>query len=263
VYAANSYFIPLAPFLPLLRPVFGVNASYNPWTGVLGIGTQAAAPAFDIPTVRLEVKSNGMLIRIAATKKLSDYEKLDARRRVAVRHRRGRTGGYRGHKLRQARRDCETDYRDTVSHLRQLTFRLSGKIAASEIMSDNESNDLILVIRTPGAEGAGAAGPEPRSLPRKEREPLPLPTAAHRQDTVRAGNPASVPSPENEPGTPQWPTILPPPKKEAESGPPAGMATEKHGNRESGSASAPAAPPRRDVKTRRDWTRNGTNGSST
>ncbi|HEX7572447.1 MAG TPA: hypothetical protein VF514_05090, partial [Bacteroidota bacterium] len=74
VYAANSYFVPLAPFLPLLRPVFGVNASYNQWTGVLGIGTQPAASAFDISTIRLEVKSNGMLIRIGATKKLSEYE---------------------------------------------------------------------------------------------------------------------------------------------------------------------------------------------
>ena len=246
VYAANSYFIPLAPFLPLLRPVFGVNASYNPWTGVLGIGTQAAAPAFDIPTVRLEVKSNGMLIRIAATKKLSDYEnwmRADGWLYVTVGDARADIAAINS--VRPAGIVKQIIAIQSPTSV-QLTFRLSGKIAASEIMSDNESNDLILVIRTPGAEGAGATGPEPRSLPRKEREPLPLPTAAHRQDTVRAGNPASVPSPDNEPGTPQWPTILPPPKKEAESGPPAGMATEKHGNRESGSASAPAAPPRRE-----------------
>ena len=248
VYAANSFFIPLAPFLPLLRPVFGVNASYNRWTGVLGIGTQAAAPAFDISTVRLEVKSNGMLIRIAATKKLSDYEnwmRADGWLYVTVGDARADIAAINS--VRPAGLVKQIIAIQSPTSV-QLTFRLSGKIAASEIMSDNESNDLILVIRTPGTEetGAAATGLEPRSLPKKEREPLPLPPAAHRQDTVHAGNPVNVPSPDRETETPQWPTVLPPLKKEVETGTPTGMAAEKHEAGERGSAAAAPPPPRRE-----------------
>ena len=243
VYAANSYFVPLAPFLPLLRPVFGVNASYNQWTGVLGIGTQAAARAFDISTVRLEVKSNGMLIRIAATKKLSEYENWM------------RADGWLYVTVGDARADIAA-----INSVRpvglvkqiiaiqsptsvQLTFRLSGKIAASEIMSDAESNDLLLVIRTPGAEETGA-GPDSRPLPKKEREILPLPTAAHGRDTVHIAIPAGATPPEREPEAPQWPTVLPPPKKDAEAGALAGIPAARPEDRDARSAavSPPPAP---------------------
>ncbi|HMK38749.1 MAG TPA: hypothetical protein VK569_05375, partial [Bacteroidota bacterium] len=44
VHAANSYFVPLSSFLPLLSPVFGINAAYDKWTGVLGIGTRTETP---------------------------------------------------------------------------------------------------------------------------------------------------------------------------------------------------------------------------
>jgi N-acetylmuramoyl-L-alanine amidase len=248
VYAANSFFIPLAPFLPLLRPVFGVNASYNRWTGVLGIGTQAAAPAFDISTVRLEVKSNGMLIRIAATKKLSDYEnwmRADGWLYVTVGDARADIAAINS--VRPAGLVKQIIAIQSPTSV-QLTFRLSGKIAASEIMSDNESNDLILVIRTPGTEetGAVATGLEFQSLPKKEREPIPLPPAAHRQDTVHAGNPVNLPPPDREPETPQWPKVLSPLKKEVATGTPPGMATEKHEDRERGSAAAATPPPRRE-----------------
>ncbi len=228
VYAANSYFVPLAPFLPLLRPVFGVSASYNQWTGVLGIGTPAAARAFDISTVRLEVKSNGMLIRIAATKKLSEYEnwmRADGWLYVTVGDARADIAAINS--VRPAGLVKQIIAIQSPTSV-QLTFRLSGKIAASEIMSDRESNDLLLVIRTPGAEETGTAnekgtslGLEPRSLPKKEREILSLPTAAHRQDTSHTVKPANAAPQERESETPQWRAVLPPPKKDVEPGPPA------------------------------------------
>jgi N-acetylmuramoyl-L-alanine amidase len=241
VYAANSYFVPLASFLPLLRPVFGVNASYNQWTGVLGIGTQAAAPAFDIPTVRLEPKSNGMLIRIAATKKLNEYENWT------------RADGWLYVTVGDAQADVAT-----INAVRpagivkqivaiqsptsvQLTFRLSGKIAASEIMNDDESNDLILTIRTPGAEETEPApgkekgtalGVESGPLTKNERGSLPPPTSGHRRDTAGTGSPVMTPPPKREPETPQWPTVLPPPKKDVETEPSRGTAPAQPKERE-------------------------------
>ena len=249
VYAANSYFVPLAPFLPLLRPVFGVNASYNQWTGVLGIGTQAAAPAFDISTVRLEVKTNGMLIRIAATKKLSEYEnwmRADGWLYVTVGDARADIAAINA--VRPAGLVKQIIAIQSPTSV-QLTFRLSGKIAASEIMSDDGSNDLLLVIRTPGEEEAGTGlGLEPRTLPKKERDTPTSSAAAHRQDSVHAAKPLNVAPPGNEPETPQWPTVLPPSKKDAEPGPPGATAAAHRDARQGEPAplSAPPGPPRKE-----------------
>jgi N-acetylmuramoyl-L-alanine amidase len=249
VYAANSYFVPLAPFLPLLRPVFGVNASYNQWTGVLGIGTQAAAPAFDISTVRLEVKTNGMLIRIAATKKLSEYEnwmRADGWLYVTVGDARADIAAINA--VRPAGLVKQIIAIQSPTSV-QLTFRLAGKIAASEIMSDDGSNDLLLVIRTPGEEEARTGlGAEPRTLPKKERDTPPSSAAAHRQDSVHAAKPLNVAPTANEPETPQWPTVLPPPRKDAEPGPsPAAAAAHLDARQgEPAPLTAPAGPPRKE-----------------
>jgi len=233
VHAANSYFVPLSSFLPLLPPVFGINAAYNKWTGVLGIGTRAEIPAFDIPTVRLEPKSNGMLIRISATKKLSEYEnwmRADGWLYVTVGDARADIGTINA--VRPAGIVKEIVAIQSPTSV-QLTFRLSGKIAASEIMNDDQSNDLLLVVRTPGAEESAPApgrdkvttpGVETGPLTRIEHPASPPPPAVHGQDTVHTESPAPAASVTGKTETPPWPTILPPPTKDADAGPPGGAA---------------------------------------
>ena len=255
VYAANSYFVPLAPLLPLLHPVFGVNASYNPWTGVLGIGSPAAVPAFDISTVRLEVKNNGMLIRIAATKKLSDYEnwmRADGWLYVTVGDARADIAAINSVRPAGLVRQIVAIQSPTSV---QLTFRLSGKIAASEIMNDDESNDLLLVIRTPGAgetepaptgEKRMTPGAETGPLPKIEHETPPPPAVVHKQDTARTGSPVPAASPNREPETAQWPTVLPPVKKEVEAVPPDLTPAAQPNEREAVSASPSSPPPKKE-----------------
>lgn len=182
VYAASSYFVPLASFLPLLRPVFGVNASYNQWTGVLGIGTQSAVPAFDIPSVRLEPKSNGMVIRIAATKKLSDYEnwvRADGWLYVTVGDARADVAAINAVHPGGIVKEIVAIQSPTSV---QLTFRLSGKIATSEITADAESNDLILAIRTESP--AETPGPEPGPAQGNARTVSPPPPSPRAQDSA-------------------------------------------------------------------------------
>jgi N-acetylmuramoyl-L-alanine amidase len=250
LFAAGSYFVPIAQFLQLLRPVFGINASYNQWTAVLGVGTPIATPAFDIPTVRLEPKSNGMLIRIAATKKLSEYESWM------------RADGWLYVTVGDARADVAT-----INAVRptgivkqivaiqsptsvQLTFRLSGKIAASEILPDDSSSDLLLVVRIPGAEETTPApgrdkvtapGVETGPLTRRVQDALPQPTAEHIQDTARVANHIPASPPAKEPGVPEWPTVLPPPGKDTETGPPSGSAPALPEKHEEAPAQAPPA----------------------
>ncbi|HTY59377.1 MAG TPA: N-acetylmuramoyl-L-alanine amidase [Bacteroidota bacterium] len=223
VYAANSYFVPLASFLPLLRPVFRVNASYNPWTGVLGIGTQSVQPAFDIPTVSLEPKSNGMLIRIGATRKLREYEnwmRADGWMYVTIGDARADIAAINAVKPAGIVREIIAIQSPTSV---QLTFRLSGKIAASEIVNDDASNDLILAIRTPGAEEtAPAPGRDKGEAPGVPTGPLTkadheTPQATpHLQDTARAAGSPPATSSGSERDAERWPTILPAPKKDTE-----------------------------------------------
>ena len=198
LFAANSYFVPLSAFLPLLRPVFGVNASYNQWTGTLGIGTQAAAPAFDIPSVRLEAKSNGMLIRIIATKRLSEYEnwmRADGWVYVTVGDARADVGAINAVPPAGIVREIVAIQSPTSV---QLTFRLSGKIATSEIMNDDQSNDLLLVIRTPApgeTEPASDRGPAPAApvRPPSAKEHVTPPAApVQKKETAQAEHPANI-----------------------------------------------------------------------
>ena len=198
LFAANSYFVPLSSFLPLLRPVFGVSASYNQWTGMLGIGTQAAAPAFDIPSVRLEPKSNGMLIRIAATKKLSEYEnwmRADGWVYVTVGDARANIAAINAVPPAGIVREIVAIQSPTSV---QLTFRLAGKIATSEIMNDDQSNDLLLVIRTPGAgetepaPGRGAAPGTHVRPPSAHEHVTPPAPPVQKNDSVEAGGPANI-----------------------------------------------------------------------
>ncbi len=221
VYAASSYFVPLASFIPLLRPVFGVAASYNAWTGVLGIGLPAAAPAFDIPSVRLETKSNGMLIRIAATRKLSEYEnwmRADGWLYVTVGDARADVAAINA--VRPAGIVKQVIAIQSPTSV-QLTFRLSGKIATTEIMTDESSNDLILVVRTPGAEEtqpvhgtekSNPLGVETGPLSSAKHVSSPPRAAPHAPDTARPASAGVLPAPGNEPAVKQWPTLLPPPK---------------------------------------------------
>ena len=152
IYAANSYFVPLSPFVPLLRPVFGINAAYNEWSGVLGVGTQPAASMYDISGLRLESKSNGMLIRIHATKRLDEYENWmrgDGWLYVTVGNARADTAAINAVKPRGMVREIVAIQSPTSV---QLTFRLAGKVAATEITGDDSSHDLLLAIRTPVAD---------------------------------------------------------------------------------------------------------------
>jgi N-acetylmuramoyl-L-alanine amidase len=251
VFAANSYFVPLASFLPLLRPVFGVNASYNQWTGVLGIGTEAAAPAFDIPTVRLEPKSNGMLIRIAATKKLREYEnwmRADGWLYVTVGDARADVAAINAVRPAGIVRQIIAIQSPTSV---QLTFRLSGKIAASEIMTDDESNDLMLVVRTPGPDETGPApasqkthGTEPAPLTEVRTEPAAPPVRV--QDTLGGGAPRQAHPVNAGSETPRWQTVVPPAPKDTESSSPAETSPAEPKEREPVTVTTPPPPAKRE-----------------
>ncbi|MBP1647329.1 MAG: N-acetylmuramoyl-L-alanine amidase [Bacteroidetes bacterium] len=150
VYAAGSYFVPLKSFLHFFnnihRPALTFNGSY------LLVGTAPATPQFDISTIVLEPKSNGMLIRIPVSRQMKDLESWM------------RNDGWFYVTIPDARADTVAVGRTKpVGLVRkvvaiqspmsvQLTFKLSSAISSTELIQNPVSNDIVITIRTKGGE---------------------------------------------------------------------------------------------------------------
>jgi N-acetylmuramoyl-L-alanine amidase len=149
MFAAGTIFVPIQSILPYFNLILDKSVRFDAAAGVLHIGNAPPASLFDIPAVSLEPKHNGMLIRIAAQKKIEDYESWL------------RPDGWFYVTLADAKADVKTINRvkgtgivKSVVAIQspgsvQLTFKLTGKIAATEMIRDDASNDLLLSIRTP------------------------------------------------------------------------------------------------------------------
>jgi len=152
MFAAGSFFVPLQSFLPFFSLVFNKTATFDPGANVLRVGTESPTSLFDIPTVHLEPKTNGMLIRIPSNKRIEDVESWL------------RQDGWLYVTLVDVKADVKTInairetgiVKDVVAIQSptsvQLTFKLTGKIAASEILREEGSQDILVSVRTPAAE---------------------------------------------------------------------------------------------------------------
>ena len=161
--AAGTYFVPLTPFLPLFRIALARGATYDAETDVLHLSSPATGRGFDFSTLKLEVKSNGMMIRIPTSRVFSDFESWLKK------------DGWLYVTIADARADVDAINRLTPTGLVrkivaiqsptavQLTFRISGKIAASEMIREEGTNNILISLRTPGTE-------EKELLEKKRRE---------------------------------------------------------------------------------------------
>jgi len=175
LFGAGAYFLPLEASLPLFPSMFGLRGFFSPSENVLHFGGGASVSSYDIPSVSLQQKANGMVIRIAARKQLPEYENWL------------RADGWLYVTIADARADTATINAVRPSGIVkkilavqspasvQLTFRLAGATAATEITQDQNSNDLLLVIRTPARE--------------KKTEPVPPPAP-----TVSSPAPSTTPA---------------------------------------------------------------------
>ncbi len=152
LYAAGSFFVPLQSFMPFFRLVFNKSGTFEITSNTLHVAPAPPASAFTIPTVDLEQKANGMLIRIRSTAHIKDVESWL------------RQDNWLYVTLVDVKADCAT-----INALRgngivnkivaiqsptsvQLTFKLSGTVAATEILREDDSHDILIAVRTPVAE---------------------------------------------------------------------------------------------------------------
>ena len=204
LYAAGSFFVPLQSFLPYFGLVFNKSGSYEITSNTLRVTTAPPPSAFQIPTVDLEQRDNGMLIRIRSSKRIEDVESwlrqdgwlyvtlVDVKANVAAINRLPGNGIVKDIVAIQSPTSV------------QLTFKLAGKIAASEILREDGSNDILLSIRTPGI-----VDQEPSKTPEKTPVVLPPPVVKPPADKTPVHEPELKPeqNPDQEPA--QKPNLVP------------------------------------------------------
>lgn len=157
LFAAGSFFVPLTSFLPLVALTFGVQGFYSPSDTLIHFGGEASTALHDIPSVSLDPKTNGLLIRIAANKKLTEYEnwlRADGWLYVTVSDARGDTAAINAMTpVLPVKRIIAIQSPTSL----QLTFQLAGSNASSEIITEEGTNDLLVLVRaaSPGERGQG------------------------------------------------------------------------------------------------------------
>ena len=151
LHAAGAFFVPLDPFLPLFERVSGRSSMLDRTGGIIRV-SDTVPTTVDIPTLSFEPKANGLVIRIHAKRPLSDFEswlRQDGWLYVTIAGAMADTQAINSLSAGDmVRRVVAIQSPGSV----QLTFKLAGKVAASEILRDEHSNDVLVSIRTPGDE---------------------------------------------------------------------------------------------------------------
>jgi N-acetylmuramoyl-L-alanine amidase len=73
-HAAQTYFVPLESFIPILDYISAEAVTYDRVKRAIIIGTIRAASRFDITGIDFEEKSNGYLVKVRCSTNLPDYE---------------------------------------------------------------------------------------------------------------------------------------------------------------------------------------------
>ena len=157
IHAVNSFFAPIDPLIPILKNVLSEEISYN--GKKLTIGRVAAKSSFDVTGLSFEEKSNGFLIRIRSSKKLTDYECWpkqigdDTWLYITLANARADVNSIRNMKPTGiVRQILAFQYPASV----QITLRLKGLINNAEPMIAENGTDILIAIQMPTQEQAAA-----------------------------------------------------------------------------------------------------------
>jgi N-acetylmuramoyl-L-alanine amidase len=200
LYAARSFFVPLQSFVPFFGLVFNKSGSFEITSNTLRVESAPPASLYQISAIDLEPKANGMLVRVRSSKRIKDIEswlRQDGWLYVTLVDVKANVGAINAMKANGLVKDIVAIQSPTSV---QLTFKLAGKIAATEILREDDSHDLLIAIRTPGALDAPAeSAPE---KPQSGNAPAvkPPPVQQHQQQ------PPEVASERNA-GTPALPDM--------------------------------------------------------
>jgi N-acetylmuramoyl-L-alanine amidase len=147
-----GYHLPLGAFLPLVRDIFNTAVRLEGGGREIVVGNPPAAPGFDITTLTMDEKANGMIVRIPCARPLTEFESWlrdDGWLYVTITG--ARADIPKLNALKPSGIISQVVAIQSAGSL-QLTFRLRAKVAAAEVVRADGSNDLLVTLRTPGAE---------------------------------------------------------------------------------------------------------------
>lgn len=170
LYAASAYFVPVDEGTSTLSLLLNTAVTFDRPGRSLTMGETRMGPENEIAGIALEEKANGTLIRIRSARVLSDIEtwlRRDNSLYVTIPDARADTTALNATPASGLVRTVVAIQTPTAL---QLTFRLTGKIATSEVIRDEFSNDLLISVRSAGSEEKVAPPPTP---PPAVEEPRP------------------------------------------------------------------------------------------
>lgn len=160
--AANTLFVPLESFIPILDAVLDEEIVFNKSLQLIAVGDLHPGPKFDLASLSIEERDNGSLVRLHLAKPITDYESwlkpIDAPGKgtqenywlyVTLVGTTVDTAALEAVKLKGLIKQLLVFQSPTSA---QLTFRLKGEITGTEMLPADEGNDLLLTIHTPTPE---------------------------------------------------------------------------------------------------------------
>ncbi|MGB2869947.1 MAG: N-acetylmuramoyl-L-alanine amidase [Bacteroidota bacterium] len=144
----KKYFIPLFAFVPLFNRLLPGGVVYDSLENYLDLGSFSAPPEFDITGLDIEKKLNGYLVTLQCNRKLGDVEswlKPDGWLFVTVANARADTVALTSVKPFGAIRGILIFQSPTSV---QLTFRVAPDVEQAEVLSDANSDNLLISLRT-------------------------------------------------------------------------------------------------------------------
>jgi N-acetylmuramoyl-L-alanine amidase len=159
LFAANVFFVPVEAFVYVLNRVMPENISFNRTGPAIIVGSPKPVSRFDITGLSFEEKTNGYLVRIRCTKKISDYESwlkpatndtwvyvtiADAKADVETINKMKTTGIVKDVLVFQSPASV------------QFTLKVKGQVNSTELIPAEGSNDILLAVHTPTEEQLSA-----------------------------------------------------------------------------------------------------------
>lgn len=145
----NEFFIPIASSAPFFAQLFGTPARFDVSSGSIRLEKPLRPPSpFDIASLAIDVKANGIIIRVSSTKPLPVFEGLlnkegwyyltvpNARADIAALNRTKPAGAIKKIVAQQFQTSA------------QIAFQLEGEFSSSKVEKDGLSNDLLITLRS-------------------------------------------------------------------------------------------------------------------
>jgi N-acetylmuramoyl-L-alanine amidase len=155
IYAANSFFVPLDAFIKILNNVSSEEITLA--DNIIVVGKETPKSVYDITDLGFEEKSNGLLIRIYSTKKLTDYECWpkqignDTWLYITLSNVRADVNKIKNFTPKGlVKQVLVFQYPTSV----QLTIRLKGQINSAEPMIAENGTDILIAVQIPSEEQA-------------------------------------------------------------------------------------------------------------